>query len=100
MNKSLKVMLLAGVLAAGAFGAEARDRGPGDGVQITRAIVGGIVQVLSPRPCRPMPPPPPPNWCPPPPPRHHCRRPRFDRPPQPAVIERTVIIERPHGGRR
>ena len=55
MNKSLKVMLLAGVLAAGAFGAEARDRGLGDGVQITRAIVGGIVQVLSPRPCRPMP---------------------------------------------
>ena len=89
MNKSLKVMLLAGVLAAGAFGAEARDRGPGDGVQM-----------LSPRPCRPMPPPPPPNWCPPPPPRHHCRRPRFDRPPRPAVIERTVIIERPHGGRR
>ena len=34
MNKSLKVMLLAGVLAAGAFGAEARDRGPGDGVEI------------------------------------------------------------------
>ena len=48
MNKSLKVMLLAGVLAAGAFGAEARDRGPGDGVQITR-VSGRLTDHYDPR---------------------------------------------------
>lgn len=68
MNKIAKTLLLVAVLVVGATCVQAGDHGPSDGVEITRAIVHGITQILSPRP---TPPPPPPRWAPPPPPRHH-----------------------------
>ncbi|MBS1370831.1 MAG: hypothetical protein HPZ91_12840 [Lentisphaeria bacterium] len=99
MSRIFKAVLLAAVLAAGATCVQARDRGPGDGVEITRAIVRGVTQILSPRPC---PPPPPRVWCPPPPPEP-CRphHPRFAhrRPERAVVIERTIIVERPYRDR-
>lgn len=77
MNKIAKAFLLVAVLVFGATCVQARDHGPSDGVQITRAIVHGIAQILSPRPVAPPPPrwapppPPPRRWTPPPPPRRN-----------------------------